>query len=243
MQDRRKWFVKGLRDGIPIMLGYFAVSIALGITAKNAGMTAFQATLTSLLINASAGQYIGFTLIAAGASWVEVVVMEAIANARYLLMSTALSQKLDAKVSLRHRMLVGFWITDEIFGVSASVEGSLNPYYNYGLAAVASPGWALGTLTGVVLGNVLPMRVVSALSVGLYGMFISIFIPPARKNPVIAGLVIVSFALSYAFNALAWFDSISSGMKIILLTVVISLAAALLFPVKDEGKEGIDDAA
>ena len=234
LTDRMKWFTKGLGDGIPIMLGYFAVSIALGISARNAGMTAPQATLASALIMASAGQYIGFTLIAAGASYLEVMVMEAIANARYMLMSCALSQKLDPALPLRHRLLMGLWITDEIFGVSVSVDGLLNPYYVYGMAAVATPGWALGTLTGVVLGNALPARVVSALSVGLFGMFMSIFVPPARKNRVIAALVVISFAASYAFNALSWFNGISSGMKIIILTVVISLGAALLFPVKGE---------
>ncbi len=234
--NRKEWFVRGLRDGIPIMLGYFAVSIALGISARNAGMTAPQATLASALIMASAGQYIGFTLIAASASYLEVMVMEAIANARYLLMSCALSQKLQPELPLRHRLLMGLWITDEIFGMAVSVEGWLNPYYIYGMAAVATPGWALGTLTGVVLGNALPARVVSALSVGLFGMFMSIFVPPARKNRVIAALVVISFAASYIFNALSWFDGISSGMKIIILTVVISLGAALLFPVEGEGE-------
>ena len=234
LTDRKKWFFKGLKDGVPIMLGYFAVSIALGISARNAGMTAPQATIASALIMASAGQYIGFTLIAAGASYAEVMVMEAIANARYLLMSCALSQKVDSGLPLRHRLLMGLWITDEIFGVSVSVEGRLNPYYNYGMAAVATPGWALGTLMGVVLGNVLPVRVVSALSVGLFGMFMSIFVPPMRKNRIIAALVALSFATSYAMNALSWFDGISSGMKIIILTVAISLGAALLFPVKEE---------
>ncbi len=238
LTDRKKWFLKGLRDGIPIMLGYFAVSIALGISARNAGMTAPQATIASALIMASAGQYIGFTLIAAGASYLEVVVMEAIANARYLLMSTALSQKVDPALPIRHRLLMGLWITDEIFGVSVSVEGRLNPYYNYGMAAVATPGWTLGTLVGVVLGNALPARVVSALSVGLFGMFMSIFVPPMRKNRVIAALVAVSFAFSYAVNALSWFDGLSSGLKIILLTVVISLGAALLFPVEKEDGHG-----
>ena len=236
MEGRRHWFLKGLKDGVPIMLGYFAVSIALGISARNAGMTAAQATIASALIMASAGQYIGFTLIAAGASYLEVIVMEAIANARYLLMSTYLSQKLDSKMPFYHRLLMGLWITDEIFGVSASVEGKLNPFYNYGMAAVATPGWALGTLTGVVLGNVLPVRVVSALSVGLYGMFISIFVPPARKSRVVAGLVLISFALSYLFNTLPWFAGISSGVRIIILTVAISLGAAIAFPVKQEDR-------
>ena len=236
MEGRRHWFLKGLKDGVPIMLGYFAVSIALGISARNAGMTAAQATIASALIMASAGQYIGFTLIAAGASYLEVIVMEAIANARYLLMSTYLSQKLDSRMPFYHRLLMGLWVTDEIFGVSASVEGKLNPFYNYGMAAVATPGWALGTLTGVVLGNALPARVVSALSVGLYGMFISIFVPPARKSRVVAGLVLISFALSYLFNTLPWFAGISSGVRIIILTVAISLGAAIAFPVKQEDR-------
>ena len=232
--DRRKTYLRGMRDGIPIMLGYFAVSITLGIAARNAGMTPFQATLTSLLINASAGEFIGFTLISAGAGYLEVMLMEAIANARYLLISCALSQKLDARTPLIHRLLTGFYITDEIFGVSIAEPGKLNPFYTYGVVSVAAPGWALGTLLGVVLGNILPVRAVSALSVGLYGMFISIFIPPARKNRVIAGLVMVSFIASYAFNALKLFAGISSGVKIIILTVVISLIAAILFPVKQE---------
>ncbi len=235
--ERKANFFKGMKDGIPIMLGYFAVALTLGIAAKNAGMTAFQATITSLLINASAGEFIGFTLIAANAGYFEVILMEAIANARYLLMSCSLSQKLDPKTSILHRMLVGFYITDEIFGVSVSYPGKLNPYYTYGVAAVASPGWALGTLMGVILGNVLPVQIVSALSVGLYGMFISIFIPPAKKNRIIAGLVAFSFAASYIFNNLALFAGISSGMKIIILTVVISLGAAILFPVKEGGFE------
>ena len=238
LTDRKKWFLKGLRDGVPIMLGYFAVSIALGISAHNAGMTGVQATVASALVMASAGQYAGFTLIAAGASYLQVTLMEAIANARYLLMSCALSQKVDPDLPLRHRLLMGLWITDEIFGVSVSVEGRLNPYYNYGMAAVATLGWALGTLVGVMLGNALPVRVVSALSVGLFGMFLSIFVPPARKNRVIAGLVVVSFVASYAMNVIPLFDGIQSGTKIILPTVVISLAAALLFPVGEEEEHG-----
>ena len=238
MNQRRSAFLRGMRDGIPIMLGYFAVSITLGIAARNAGMSPFQATLTSLMINASAGEFIGFTLMAANAGYLEVMLMEAIANARYLLMSCALSQKLESGLPLRHRLLLGFYITDEIFGVSMAQEGRLNPFYTYGVIGVASPGWAAGTLLGVVLGNVLPLRVVSALSVGLYGMFISIFVPPARKNRIIAGLVAVSFAASYAFSALDLFAKISSGMKIIILTVVISLGAALIFPV---GQEDSDD--
>ena len=148
--------------------GYFAVAFTLGIAAKNAGLTAFQATLTSLLINASAGEFVGFTLMAAGAGYLEVAVMELVANARYLLMSFSLSQKLRPETGMLHRMLIGWYVTDEVFGVSISAPGYLNPYYTYGAVALACPGWALGTCLGVLMGNILPAAVVRALSVGLY---------------------------------------------------------------------------
>ena len=231
---RRRWFLKGIRDGVPISLGYFAVSIALGITARQAGMTPVQATLTSFLLNASAGEYIGFTLIAANASYIEVIIMEAVANARYLLMSCALSQKLKPETSIGKRLLLGTVVTDEIFGISISVPEKLEPFYTFGAILIAVPGWSLGTFLGVILGNVLPIRAVSALSVSLYGMFIAIFIPPARKNRVVLALVIISFITSFIFSVVPFFHAISSGVKIIILTVVISLIAAVLFPVKED---------
>lgn len=226
-----------MRAGIPICLGYFAVSIALGITAMQAGIAPWQAALTSLLINASAGEYAGFSLIAVGASYAEVALMEAVANARYLLMSASLSQKLRRGVGTAQRLLLGFTVTDEIFGVSIAQPEPLDPCFTYGTFCVATLGWTSGTFAGAVLGDILPIRLLSALSVGLYGMFISVFIPEARKNRVVAALVAISFASSLAFEYLPVVREISSGIRIIILTVVISLGAALLFPIKD-GKEG-----
>ncbi len=227
-------FKKGMQHGIPISLGYLAVSFTLGIAAKNAGMTAFQATITSMLVNASAGQFAGFTLIAAQAGYLEMAVMILVANARYLLMSCSLSQKLSSDTKFYHRLLIGFDVTDEIFGVSMAYPGKLNPFYTYGVIVVALPGWALGTCLGVLCGNILPANVVSALSVGLYGMFLAIIIPPARKNKIIAGLVVISMLASFLFSKLPMLSSVSSGIRIIILTVVISGIAAVLFPIKEE---------
>lgn len=234
LSENAKWYKKGLRDGVPIALGYFAVAFTLGIVAKNAGLTAFQATLAAALTNASAGGYAGFTLIEADASFIEMAVTQLIVNARYLLMAAALSQKLAPQTSTLHRSLIAFDVTDEVFGISVSVEGTLNPFYNYGAMTVAIPGWAAGAGLGVIMGNVLPDSLVSALSVGLYGMFLAIIIPPARKNRIIAGIVLISMALSLAFAKLPIISSVSSGIRVIILTVVISLAAAILFPIKDE---------
>ena len=223
-------FRHGMRDGSPIALGYFAVAFTLGIAARNAGLSAIQALIASALNNASAGEYAGFALIAAGSSYLEMAVMTLVVNARYLLMSCALSQKLKTATPLRHRMLIAYDVTDEIFGICVAQPGYLNPWYAYGAIAVDIPGWALGTFFGVIMGNVLPTRVVSALSVGLYGMFLAIIIPPARKNRVIAGVVAVGFAASYLVNRLPLFNGLSTGIKTIALTASLALLAAVLFP-------------
>ena len=238
METNRTCLRNGVRDGLPIALGYFAVSFTLGIAARNAGFSPLQALLASVTNNASAGEYAAFAIIAAGGTYWEVAVMTLIANARYLLMSCALSQKLAADTPLGHRMLLAYDVTDEIFGISVARPGKLNPWYTYGAMLVAIPGWGLGTFLGVVLGNILPLRLVSALSVGLYGMFLAIVIPPARHSRVIAGLVAVSFLLSFAVSAWPLLSGISSGVKTIVLTAAISLAAAVLFPVKEEDGDG-----
>ena len=235
--ENKKWYRKGIRDGIPIALGYFAVSFTLGIVAKKSGLTAFEALLTCALTNASAGGYAGFTAIAENSGYIDLAITMLIVNARYLLMSASLSQKISPSTPLHHRMLVAFDVTDEIFGISIGVKGTLNPYYNYGAMTVSIPGWASGAALGVILGNVLPQSIVSALSVGLYGMFLAIIIPPAKRNKIIAGIVIISMALSFAFAKLPIVSNLSSGIRVIILTVVIALLAAILFPQKEEDDE------
>ena len=231
---KRKQFFRGVRTGVPIALGYLAVGFTLGITAKNAGLTAFQSGLTSLLVSASAGQYAAFTMMAAQSGYLEIAIMEAVTNARYILMSCALSQKLPETTKTWHRLTMGFAVTDEIFGMAIAEEDKLNPYYYFGMMAIAVPLWALGTFLGTSVGNVLPGSVVSALSVGLYGMFLAVIIPASKKNKIILGVVVVSMAASFALEVLPWFAAIASGTRTILLTVVIASIAAVLFPVKEE---------
>ena len=231
-------FREGIRDGVPIALGYFAVSFTLGIAARNAGLNAFQGFLASILNLASAGEYAGFALIALSAPYLEVALVTAITNARYLLMSAALSQKFAPDATLFQRLTVGFAVTDELFGITMARPGELKPLYNYGAMAVAMPAWAGGTALGVVVGNILPLRAVSALSVALYGMFLAVIIPPARKSRVVAVLVGLSFAASYAAGVLPVVSGWSEGTRVILLTVVLAGGAAALFPVKEEEEDG-----
>lgn len=232
---------EGIRDGTPIALGYLAVSFTLGIAARNAGLTTFQGFLAALLTNASAGGYAGFLLIASGGTYWEMALVTMITNARYLLMSFAVSQKLKPDTPIYHRLAIGYDITDELFGISIARKGWLNPYYLYGAMIVAIPAWSFGAAMGVAAGNILSARAVSALSVALYGMFLAIIIPPAKINRVIAVVVLISFIASFIVSKMPFFDNISTGTRIIILTIMIAGIAALLFPVSE--KEGANDGA
>lgn len=234
MNSHSKVLRKGFRDGIPIGLGYLAVSFSLGVAARNAGLNAFQGFLVSLLNNASAGEYAGFTVIAANGAYFEIFLMTLIANARYLLMSCALSQKFSPDTSLLHRILVGYDVTDEIFGITIARPGMLDPFYCYGAILIAAPCWAGGTALGIIAGNLLPARAVSALSVALFGMFLAVIIPPAHKNRIVAVFVLISFAASLASTCLPLISQLSDGTRTIILTVLISGIAAALFPVSEE---------
>ncbi len=230
IKQNKSAILSGFKDGIPIGLGYFAVAFSLGIAAKNAGLTPFQAFLTSALCHASAGEYAGFTVIAAAASFMEMATITLIANARYLLMSCAMSQRINPQMPFFHRLIMSFFITDELFGIAIARPGYLNPWYTYGAVLFASPCWAIGTALGALAGNLLPIRLVSAFSVALYGMFLAIFIPPARKDNVILGIVVLCFALSGLAAYLPVVSDVSEGTRTIILTLIISAGAAILFP-------------
>ena len=163
----RKIFCEGMRDGIPIALGYLAVSFSLGIAARNAGLTAFQGFLASFLNNASAGEYAAFTLIAANATYLEVAIITLISNARYLLMSCALTQRFAPGTPFFHRLIIAYDVTDELFGITIARPGYLNPFYTYGAIVLAAPAWSVGTALGIMAGNVLPASCGECLSAAL----------------------------------------------------------------------------
>ncbi len=233
----RQIFIRGVRVGMPIALGYFAVAFSLGIIARKASLIPFQGFVSSAFTRASAGEYGVYALIAVGTSCAEVAMMCLIANLRYLLMSSALTQKLSDSTSMLTRVFLGCCMTDEVFGVSIAYPGRLAPAYTFGAASISTLCWALGTACGIVAGNVLPTNIVSALSVALYGMFIAVFVPPSKQNKNVCMAVCVSFLLSWLCSIAPMISEISSGLRTILLTIVISAVAALLKPVGN-GEEG-----
>ncbi len=234
---RRAVFMEGVHDGVPIALGYFVVAFTLGILAKTAGLSAWQGFVTSAINIASAGEYAGFTVIAAQAPYLEIAMLTLVANARYFLMAAALAQRFAPDTPLLHRLAVSFGVTDEVFGITVARGGMVQPYYNYGALAISVPAWSAGTSAGILAGGILPAAAVSALSVALYGMFVWVILPPAKKSRPIAGMVLASFLLSLAATYAPLTSELSGGTRTIILTLLIAGVGAALFPVHEEQEE------
>lgn len=230
-------FVQGIKDGIPIGLGYLSVSFSFGIAAVSQGLSVLYATLISMTNLTSAGQVAGLGIIAAGGTLLEMALAQLIINMRYALMSISLSQKLDSSFTTGHRLAVSFGITDEIFAVASGKKGDINRSYMYGLIAVPFVCWSLGTLLGAAAGEILPARLKAALGIAIYGMFIAIFIPPARRSAGVLTVVLFSAAMSCCFKYIPALSEVSVGFVIIICALAASVLGALVFPVKDSGEK------
>ena len=235
-------FYMGVKNGIPIGLGYFAVSFSFGIMAVSGGIGIGQGVLISLTNLTSAGQFAGLDIILAAGTYVEMALTQLIINLRYCLMSFSLSQKLMRDEGRIHRFFAAFGITDEIFGVTASQKGMVSAWFMYGLMSVAIPGWTLGTLAGGISGSILPGYIVSALCIMIYGMFLAIIIPPAKKEKPILAVVLASMAISTLFDTVPLLRNVSSGFVIIITTLLVAGLAALIFPVKEAEKSAGEEA-
>ena len=227
-------FHKGIKDGIPIALGYFSVSIAFGLMAAEAGCTAFEALLISFTNLTSAGQFAGVTVIAASGTYLEMALTQLVINSRYSLMAVSLSQKANSKFKGIWRLLLGFAITDEIFAVAIGNDDDISKEYFGGLMILPIIGWSAGTVCGAVLGNIMPMIITNALGIALYGMFIAVVVPKARQNIH----VLITAALAVGISSLIYyaplFSGVSTGFAIIISAAAASAAGAVFFPVKEE---------
>lgn len=224
-------FLKGIKDGIPICLGYLSISFAFGIFACNEGFSIAEALLMSMTNLTSAGQLAAVPIIAACGAYVELMVSQLIINLRYALMSVSLSQKLAPSVRFLDRFFIGFFVTDEIFAVSYSNDTNIGSRFFYGLALTPYIGWSLGTLLGACAGNILPEIVVSSLGIAIYGMFIAIVMPKAKKERSTALCVFFAIALSVAFYYIPVLSKIPSGFTIIICAATASIVFSLIAPI------------
>ena len=226
-------FKKGLKDGLPICLGYISVSFAFGMMATQGGLPVWVALLISMSNLTSAGQFAGTSLILSGGLYIEIAVTTFVINIRYMLMSLSLSQKIDEAMTTLQRWVLSFGVTDEIFAVAMQQHGSINAHYFSGLIAMPYIGWSVGTLLGGTATNLLPMGVRTALGIAIYGMFIAIIIPPAKESLPVAKVILIAAVLSCIFKWTPGLNMLSSGWVIIICAVIASAYAALRYPVDD----------
>lgn len=229
-------FTQGLRAGIPIGLGYLSVSFTFGILAVSYGFAWWQALLISMTTLTSAGQLAGIGIMCAPGQYLDMLISQCTINVRYSFMSVSLSQKTAPAFRGWKRWLLAFFMTDEIFAVAAN-EKTVDTVFFSGLTVMPYLGWSLGTLLGSLLGNVLPERVMNALCIAIYGMFVAIIAPKAKKSLKLSGVVAMAVGLSCAFYYLPGLNQVSAGLSISICAVVAAIFGALLFPVKEDAAD------
>lgn len=227
-------FIRGIKDGLPIGLGYFPVSISYGMTAVLLGVPVYQTILISFTNLTSAGQFAGTKILVAGGSFVELVLTLIIIEVRYFLMSLSVSQKLDPSVTFGQRLFIAYDMTDENYAMAMSKKGNLRFPYMLGMIIVCIIGWTSGTIVGAVASELLPQNITVALGIALYGMFIAIIIPPAKHNRGIFFTVLGSIVLSIIIYYTPCLEFISGGWSIIVVTMIVASIMAYLRPIDVE---------
>lgn len=226
-------FKRGLKDGMPICLGYLSVSFTFGIISVSYGLTWWEAVLISMTNMTSAGQFAGVTIMVSMGTYVEMALAQLVINLRYALMSISLSQKVDKHFTGIYRWILGFGITDEVFAVAISQKEKVGKQYMFGLITTPYLGWSIGTLLGAIFGNVLPEMVANALGIALYGMFIAIIVPPMKENKHILIVVAIAVILSCCFQWAPVLSQVSVGFVVIICAVVASAVGAILYPIEE----------
>ena len=232
-----KTFLSGLRAGIPIGIGYLAVGFTFGIMAESCGVNWWQALLISMTTLTSAGQLAGIFVMMSPGQYLEMLISQLTINVRYSFMSLSLSQRATSSFRGIKRWLLGFFITDEIFAVAVAQE-TLSPVFFGGLAVLPYFGWALGTLLGSLIGNVLPEMVLNALCLAIYGMFLAAIAPKARASKAIFVTVAMAAGLHCLFYYAPVLNRVSSGLAVSICAIAAAVLGALIFPVRDGGEEG-----
>ena len=235
--NNRDEYKDGFKKGIPIGLGYLPVSFTFGVMAVAGGIPVSLAIFTSISNLTSAGQFAGAKLIFAGAGYFEIALTTFVINIRYMLMSLALSQKLDENVSVLKRLIIGYGVTDEVFAIASIEKKKLTAPYMYGLITAPVVGWTLGTALGALISGLLVDSVAKAMGIALYAMFIAIIIPPAKKSKPIVFTILFAVAIMVALDTIPLVGGISEGFRVIIATLLAAGTAAFLFPVREENEE------
>lgn len=228
--NNKQLFFAGLKDGIPIALGYLTVSFTFGITACRQGISPEMAVLISMTNLTSAGQFAGTSLIVQHAAYFEVAFAMFVINVRYALMSLSLSQKVSHKLSLWKRAVMAFSITDEIFSVASLEEEEVHFSFFLGLTTLPYIGWAAGTYIGSLTDQLLSPKMESAVGIALYGMFIALIIPASKKDGAVFKIVFLTVIITCILYFTTLSEVISSGYSIIIASIIGAGCGAYFFP-------------
>lgn len=232
-----KQFMYGIKRGYPIALGYLPVSFTFGLMAVSGGLPPWMAIYISMSNLTSAGQFAGTNLILAGAGFLEITLTTFIINIRYMLMSLSLTQRLGKDMTFPRRLLIAFGVTDETFSVASMEQGSLPFPFLLGLVTLPFFGWSLGTAMGAFICSALPTSLSSAMGIALYGMFIAIILPPAKKSKPITIIILIAVAVTCILRYIPLFHMVSSGFRVIIATFVGAGLGAILFPIEATADE------
>lgn len=229
-------FRDGVREGIPIGLGYLSISFGFGITAVSKGLSVLEVLLISMTNLTSAGQVAGVTVLVTAGTLLEMFLTQLVINMRYALMGISLTQRLDASCTRARRAWMSFGLTDEIFALAASKPYAVGSSYYSGLMIAPYVGWSMGTLLGSMAGRLLPEELLLSMSMMVYAMFIAVMLPPAKKEKGVLGAILLAVALSCGFSFLPLLKNVSQSIAIILCAVISAAVMALLcpLPVEDE---------
>ena len=114
------------------------------------------------------------------------------------------------------RLLLSFWITDEVFAVSMTDKkiNKLTPAFLAGLSLFSYLFWNVGSALGILFSSILPSIVSKSLGVSLYAMFIGLLVPNMKKSIRLLYVVVLSMIVNWVLN-----QFLSSSLYILLSTL------------------------
>jgi len=215
---------EGILSGVPIFLGYFSAAVAFGILARDAGLSLLQGVGFSVFCFTGAAQFLAINLIAAGVTPFEVIFTFSLVNFRYFLMSSSLQPRFAAKSNLV-KMLLVYGVTDENYSVASLREGPVESPYYAALSLTSWSGWVGGTLTGFLIGSVLPMSLQGAIGGSLYALFLALLLPEGKKN---SSALWIALASGLVNSLLVVVFHLSMGWGVVISMIFVSALFTLL---------------
>lgn len=219
--------------GLPIVIGYFPIAMAFGLLSKNTSISFRDTSLLSMMVYAGASQFMALDLMSAGVTAANIILATFLLNLRHMMMSASLAVEFKG-IPKKYLPVLAFGITDETFSVISFNKEKITLPFVFTINVLAYCSWALGTMVGYAVGEILPVSLQTSLSIGLYAMFASLLFPEIKKSRNILFLSIIS-ALIYI---LIFYSNIfTSGWDIILGIIVSSILGVQFFNENNEERE------